>query len=206
MTPARSLRTRLCGLRSNREGAAVMEFGIVAPVMVLLMLGAGDLLYGFYTRSILIGAVQAAGRNGTLQANASTTATTALDNNVMAMVRRVAPAATFVSSRQNYTTFSDVDKPEPFTDKPGGTAGVRDANECYTDMNGNLQWDSDGGRTGVGGANDVAQYTITITYPRLFPLAKFIGLSENQSITARTLLKNQPYASQSGATPPVICP
>lgn len=206
MSAAWSVPSALRGLRSNREGAAVMEFGIVAPVMVLLMLGAGDLLYGFYTKSILLGAVQAAGRNGTLQVNASTTATTALDNNVMAMVRRVAPAATFVSSRQNYTTFSDVDKPEPFTDKAGGTAGVRDANECYTDMNANLQWDADGGRTGVGGANDVAQYTITITYPRLFPLAKFIGLSENQSITARTLLKNQPYATQAGAAPQVICP
>lgn len=205
MIAARSLRSALRGLWSNCRGAAAMEFGIVAPVMVLLMMGAGDLLYGIYTKSILVGAVQAAGRNGTLQVNASSTATTALDNKVMEMVRRVAPSATFVSRRENYTTFSDVDKPEPFTDKAGGTAGVRDAGECYSDMNGNLQWDADGGRVGVGGANDVAQYTITITYPRLFPLAGLIGLDANQTITAQTLLKNQPYATQAGASAQTIC-
>lgn len=190
----------------DRSGAAAMEFGLVAPVMALFMMGIGDLLYGTYAQSILIGAVQKAGRDATLQQNTTSTATTNIDSAVMTMVRSVAPAATYVSTRENYTTFSLVDKPEPFVDSTTtGTVGVRDPGECFTDMNGNGTWDADGGRIGVGGASDVAQYSISVTYPRVFPVAKLLGWGANATITAQTLLKNQPYAAQSTSTPATIC-
>ena len=196
----------LRNLRSDRSGVAAIEFGIVAPVMAMFMMGAGDLLYGSYTQSILLGAVQKAGRDATLQQNTSSTATDAIDSAVMTMVRSVAPSATFVSTRENYTTFSLVDKPEPFVDSPTtGTVGVRDPGECCTDINANSQWDSDGARTGVGGASDVAQYTITISYPRVFPVAKLLGWSGQGTATAQTLLKNQPYAAQASAAPSTVC-
>lgn len=201
--------TRLARIRTalrDTSGVAAIEFGIVAPVMCLFMMGVGDLLYGTYARSILLGAVQKAGRDATLQQNTSSTATTAIDNAVMTVVRSVAPAATYVSTRENYTTFSLVDKPEPYVDSPTtGTVGVRDPGECYTDINGNSQWDSDGARSGVGGASDVAQYTITITYPRVFPVAGFLGWGTQGTATAQTLLKNQPYAAQSSSAPQTIC-
>lgn len=190
----------------DRSGAAAMEFGLVAPVMAMFMMGIGDLLYGTYAQSILIGAVQKAGRDATLQQNTSSTATTNIDSAVMTMVQSVAPAATYVSTRENYTTFSLVDKPEPFVDSTTtGTVGVRDPGECFTDMNGNGTWDADGGRIGVGGASDVAQYSISVTYPRVFPVAKLLGWGGSATITAQTLLKNQPYAAQSTSTPATIC-
>lgn len=190
----------------DRSGAAAMEFGLVAPIMGLFMMGIGDLLYGIYAQSILIGAVQKAGRDATLQQNTTSTATNNIDTAVMTMVRSVAPAATYVSTRENYTTFSLVDKPEPFTDSlTTGTVGVRDPGECYSDINGNGQWDADGSRTGVGGASDVAQYTINVTYPRVFPVAKLLGWGANATMTAQTLLKNQPYAAQSTSTILTIC-
>jgi hypothetical protein len=174
----------------------------------MFMMGVGDLLYNTYTQSILIGAVQKAGRDATLEANASTTATTALDAAVMTLVRKVAPSATYVSVRESYSSFSNVDKPEPFQDKTGTGArtGVYDAGiDCFTDLNGNDTYDVDGGRTGVGGASDVAQYKITVSYPRLFPVATFLGSSATASISAQTLLKNQPYAGQV-ITAETICP
>lgn len=190
----------------NRSGVAAMEFGLVAPIMALFMMGIGDLLYGMYAQSILIGAVQKAGRDATLQQNTTSTATSNIDTAVMTMVKTMAPAATYVSTRENYTTFSLVDKPEPFTDSPTtGTVGVRDPGECYSDVNGNGQWDADGARTGVGGASDVAQYTIDVTYPRVFPVAKLLGWGASATITAQTLLKNQPYAAQSTPTVATIC-
>lgn len=191
---------------ADRSGVAAMEFGLVAPIMALFMMGIGDLLYGIYAQSILIGAVQKAGRDATLQQNSGSTATNAIDAAVMTMVRSVAPAATYSSTRENYTTFSLVDKPEPFTDSTTtGTVGVRDPGECYSDINGNGQWDADGSRTGVGGASDVAQYTITVTYPRIFPVAKLLGWGANATITAQTLLKNQPYNAQTTPTIQTIC-
>lgn len=198
-------RTLVCLVR-DRSGAAAMEFALVAPTMALFMMGIGDLLYGTYAQSILIGAVQKAGRDATLQQNTSSTATGNIDTAVMTMVKKVAPAATYVSTRENYTTFSIVDKPEPFTDSPTtGTVGVRDPGECYSDVNGNGQWDADGARTGVGGASDIAQYSINVTYPRIFPVAKLLGWGANATITAQTLLKNQPYAAQSTPTILTIC-
>lgn len=199
-------RRALPRLARDRSGVAAMEFGLVAPIMALFMMGIGDLLYGMYAQSILMGAVQKAGRDATLQQNTSSTATGNIDTAVMTMVKSVAPAATYVSTRENYTTFSIVDKPEPFTDSPTtGTVGVRDQGECYSDVNGNGQWDADGARTGVGGASDVAQYTINVTYPRVFPVAKLLGWGANATITAQTLLKNQPYAAQSTPTVQTIC-
>ena len=110
------------------------------------------------------------------------------------MVRRVAYNATYTSSRKNFTDFTKIG-PEPFTDKPPYN-GIRDPGECFQDINGNKVWDADPGKTGQGGASDVTLYRIDVTYPRLFPVAKFIGGSETQTISAKTLLKNQPYASQ----------
>lgn len=191
---------------ADRRGTTLTEFGLIAPIMITMMMGAGDLLYAYYLNAIVVGAAQEAGRDGTLQMNANSTATTALDNQVMAVVRNIAPDATFVSARENYSTFSVVDKPEPHTDRVGGTAGVRDSNECFSDTNGNTVWDADGGRVGVGGANDVAQYTITVTYPRLFPVAKLLGWPASGSIRAQTVLKNQPYAAQASNTAVTICP
>lgn len=203
MIVARRFPAHVKRLGCDPSGVAAIEFAVVAPVMALFMMGMGDLLYGTYVNSILIGAVQKAGRDATLQQNTTSTATTAIDTQVMTLVRHVAPQATFVSTRENYTTFSTVDKPEPFTDSDGD--GVRDPGECFTDVNGNGIWNSDDGRSGVGGASDIAQYTITISYPRIFPAAKLMNWSATSSLTAQTLLKNQPYAAQSSPSPSTIC-
>lgn len=197
-----SFRRLVSRLSADHSAVAAIEFGLVAPVMVMFMMGMGELLYGTYASAIVLGAVQKAGRDGTLQSNS--TATTDIDTLVMTPVWKVAPAATYVSSRQNYATFSNVDKPEPFVDA-GVKNGKYDVGECYTDLNGNGQWDADGGRVGVGGANDVAQYTITVTYPHVFPVAKLLGWGASGTITAQTVLKNQPYAAQAASTAPTIC-
>ena len=49
---------------------------------------------------------------------------------------------------------------------------------------------------GQGGAKDVAIVTVTVTYDRLFPMANLIGLPEQVTVAANTVLANQPYAEQ----------
>jgi Flp pilus assembly protein TadG len=195
-------------LKRDRQGVAAIEFGFVAPVLAMFMMGIGDLIYTTYVQSILVGAVQKAGRDATLQANATTAATNEIDAAVMVLVRKVSPNATYVSTRESYSSFSNVDKPEPFEDKsgPGATTGVYDAGiDCFTDLNGNDTYDLDGGRSGVGGANDIAQYKITVTIPRLFPVATLLGFPTHATAAAETLLKNQPYAGQV-ITAETVCP
>jgi len=199
----------LRSLRRDTRGATIVEFAIVAPVMILMMMGLGDLGYQVYAQAILNGAMQKAGRDSSIQGGADDPAQT--DGKVEAMVKNVAKNAIFSFSRKNYDSFSVI-KPEPFVDdnnngKKDATDGngVLDKGECFTDINGNGQWDVDPGENGQGGANDVTVYTATVTYPHLFPVASLFGWSPTQTITASTLLKNQPYATQTTVTPAKVC-
>lgn len=202
---------KLRALRRNRSGIAITEFAFVAPVMIVLLMGLGDLLFQIYAQSILTGAVQKAGRDSGIEGGATTSSS--IDTAVVSMVGNVVTNLTqscattvttpsWCSSRENYDTFAAV-APEPFSDN--NSNGVRDAGECYTDMNNNGTWDINPSLSGQGGASDVAVYTMTIRYPRLFPVAGLIGFPTISTITAKTLLKNQPYASQSVSPTPTVC-
>lgn len=187
-------------IRQDVRGVTIIEFAIVAPIMLLTIMGLSDLSYRAYVTSTLEGAMQKAARDGGIVGGGQIT--TQLDQNVMNVVHKVAKNATYKSSRLSYSYFSDI-KPERFTDTNHN--GVRDPGECYDDVNGNGQWDANPGIAGQGGANDAVMYQMTIEYPRLFPLGKLMGWSSKQQITATTLLKNQPYAAQTVNTVVTLC-
>lgn len=192
---------RLLNLARDRRGSTVTEFAIIAPVMVMLLMGLSDLAYQVYAQSIVNGAMQKAGRDSAIQGGGNNTA--AIDAKVSDMIKKIAKNATFIFTRKNYDTFSTA-KPEPFTDTNNN--GLRDTGECYTDINGNSQWDADPGSDGQGGANDVTLYSVQVAYPRLFPVAGLFGWPTTNTINASTLLKNQPYATQQvAATPEQVC-
>ncbi|MBN8847181.1 MAG: pilus assembly protein, partial [Sphingomonas sp.] len=92
-------------LRRDRRGATIVEFAIVAPVMLLLLMGLADVIYQGYVQSALTGAVQKAARDATIEGNGNVQNTDALDAKVQAMVRKIAPAATFSSTRKSYAYF-----------------------------------------------------------------------------------------------------
>jgi Flp pilus assembly protein TadG len=190
-------------IAQDSRGATAVEFAAVAPVMLMFILGMADALYNTYANSILAGAVQKAARDATLQGNNSATSNAALDARVLQLIRGLAPTATASSTRRSYPNFGSVATQEPFTDSNGD--GDRDAGECYTDINGNSQWDLDPGINGDGGASDAILYTFTVTYPRSFPAYALLGGSRNMSITSSTILKNQPWADQSVPTPTTRC-
>lgn len=178
-------------LRHDARGNTIIEFAIIAPVMMTLLMGLGDLLYQGYAQAILSGAVQKAARDSGIEGGDANSAT--IDGRVATAVKKMAKNATFVATRKSYDSFTKV-APERFTDADND--GVYDIGECFVDQNGNRTWDADPGRTGQGGASAITLYTVVATYPRLFPVARIFGAGANQTVTATTLLKNQPYASQ----------
>lgn len=182
----------LSSLARDTRGATIVEFAIVSPVMILLMMGIGDLGYQVYAQSILNGSVQKASRDSAIQGGAEKTAE--IDAKVTAMVKNIAAKSTITFNRRAYSSFSGITKPEPFDDK--NKNGKRDKGECFADLNGNGSWDAspDAGSAGQGGGNDVTLYTVTVTYPHLFPVMGLLGWPSTQTISASTLLKNQPYA------------
>jgi len=52
------------------------------------------------------------------------------------------------------------------------------------------------GKSGQGGASDVVLDTMTVSYPRMFPLYGLLRWSRNVSISGSTVLRNQPYGVQ----------
>jgi len=189
-------------LARNLRGATATEFALIAPVFLLLLFGIFDIGHSIYVQSVLQGAVQQAGRNSGLESGE--TNRTAIDNFVEAQINPVAPQASYSFTRSNYSTFSDVGRPEDFVD--ANDNGSYDNGECFTDENGNGQWDDDVGAAGLGGADDVVLYTVKLTYPHLFPLWALIGLSRTSTASASTTLRNQPFGTQDVRQKEQICP
>ncbi|MBW8753874.1 MAG: pilus assembly protein [Sphingomonadales bacterium] len=175
-----------------RDGNAVIEFAIVAPVFLLMLLGIFDIGQMAYGKAILNGAVEQAARSGTLE----TADTTVADNMVKAALKPILPNATIATTRKSYYDFNDVARPEKFTDTNGN--GTCNTGEPYVDENKNGQWDADIGNSGNGSANDVVLYTVTVTYKPIFRLTTMNGWNNNRTLTAVGVRKNQPFANQTG--------
>ena len=186
------IRRRLAG---DERGATIVEFALVLPVLMTLLLGLFDTGYNLYTSAILQGAIQKAARDSTLEG-----ATPAdLDAKVTSTVHNIAPQSTIVFSRKSYTSFSDIGTPEDFTDV--NNDGTCDAGEPYEDENGNGTWDTDRGVTGNGGARDAVLYSVTVSYPHMFPLPSFVGMSNTYTMKSETVLRNQPFDNQTTIQP-----
>ena len=186
-------RRALHRLARDRNGATLVEFAIVAPVLMLMIFGLFDIAHTQYTASVLNGAVQKAGRDITLQTAATSEA--AIDTRVRDQVSSVMPRGSTVTFQKlSQFDFSDVNAPEDYTDLNNN--GRCDNGEPYTDSNNNGSWSSNRGRTGIGGARDVVVYTTTVTYPRLFPLFTMIGLPANVTLSSSTVLRTQPFDEQ----------
>jgi Flp pilus assembly protein TadG len=205
---------RLRQLARAADGIAATEFGLIAPAMFVLLFGALDTAHTLYMKSVLQGAVQKAGRDATLQSASGTSAAArdALDQKVRDQVNPLKPGATMTFTRRSYRTFSQAAAAaaETFTDSASGTFhdGVCNNNESFNDLNSNGFRDLDGGDSvGNAGARDNLVYTVTVSYPELFPIHRFIGGSTTTTISASTVLSNQPYGEQNAAGPSVgHCP
>lgn len=185
----------------DRGGAALAEFALVLPVMLLMGMGLCEMAYQAYMQAILTGAVQKAGRDSTVESANTTT----IDNAVLQAVKNINGNAAFVSgypTRKSYASFGYI-SPESFVDSNGN--GLRDAGECFTDVNGNGIWDADPGVSGNGGAGDTVLYTVSITYTRLFPLGLWLGWGKSATLSASTILKNQPWATQATTAAATVC-
>lgn len=175
-------------LRGNRDGVTFVEFALISPVLLIAMMGGLDLAFNAYTSTMLRGAVQDAARDATIE----TANTTALDTQVTNSVRNVLPSANLEFDRWSYASFSEIATPEDFDDLNGD--GLCNDGEPFEDSNGNGVYDLDRAKAGDnGGARDVVVYSVTMSYDRLFPAPGLIGLPEEFSTTATTIVRNQPY-------------
>lgn len=173
------------------EGATIVEFALVVPMFLLLLLGIMDVGQMVYGKSVLTGAVHRAARLSSLETRDIGEA----DSSVLEAVRPVLPGVKITSSRTSYYDFNDVGRPEKWNDKNGNSRC--DNNETYTDENRNGQWDTDVGRKGnEGSANDVVVYRVEAEFQPVFKVPFMPALWSKRKLTATAVTKNQPFGVQ----------
>lgn len=176
-------------LGADDRGISAVEFALLAPVLLVMLMGIFDMSYSMYTNALLEGAVHKAARDSTIED--ADLQSSELDGRVTSIVHDLVPNAELTFERTSYSFFGDVGQAEDFDDV--NASGTCDDGESFEDANGNGIWDADRGRAGLGAARDAVLYEVSVTYDRPFPVAQLIGFEETMTMMTRTVLRNQPY-------------
>jgi Flp pilus assembly pilin Flp len=199
--------TRILGkLRREERGATLVEFTLLLVPMLIFLMGSLDLGYMMYVRSVLQGALNDVGRVASVETPNFTTAGATLEQKMDAAIKaRMKPIignATYTIRKSSYYQFSRIGKPEKLVTDVD-TDGRYDPGDCWQDDNRNGVYNTDSGKGGIGGADDIVVYHVTLTAPRLLPMAGLLKMPTNYEINVKTTIRNQPYADQ--PEPPVVC-
>lgn len=180
-------------LADDTQGATIIEFAIVVPLFMTLLLGIMDIGQMVYGKSVLSGAVRRAARDSALE----TRSTSEADARVLDAIRPVLPGVTIKTSRTSYYDFADIGRPEKWND--ANTSGKCDNGEAYTDENRNGQWDEDVGHaSSEGTANDVVVYTVTASFSPVFKVPFLPEHWSARTLTSAAVTRNQPFGVQAG--------
>jgi Flp pilus assembly protein TadG len=200
-------RLRLLGgsfVRDER-GISAVEFALVGPMFISVLMATFDLGFGVYTKAVLQGAIEQASRSASLENTQWASIETKVKNQILAVIPSSDPSTdiSFNLDQRAYEDYDDLIMPEQFVDT--NSNGTRQAGECYVDRNNNRQYDTNVGVADRGTANDVISIKASVTYKRVFPLWALTGQSQDQLIEASTYLRNQPFGAQAARVGVSIC-
>ncbi|MGB3471975.1 MAG: TadE/TadG family type IV pilus assembly protein [Erythrobacter sp.] len=190
----------LKALRADTQGVTIVEFALVAPVMLLFIGGILEIGYVTFARSTLESSILAAARASRVTECPNENAEELAEQLTKRMsVIMSADGAPPTLSVQSYgQKFGDVGNPEPFDDTDGN--GTHSVGESYTDVNGNGEWDADMGQDGhYGTFGEVVEFKASFNVPSLFPwIAQRINSGQNfYTIESVTVIRNEPYEDAS---------
>ena len=181
-------------LWKHKEGASVVEFTMVAMPLILTLVGIIEVALILFVNVLLEGSLRDAARYGITGYT-----TGGLDR--AAMIRKIVKDRTAGLIKMDklkietlvYQNFSDIGKPEPFTDQPPFNQ-VYDNGEPFVDVNGNGKWDADMGAAGVGGPGAVVVYRLSYDWPLLTGLlTPLLGSNGYVHLSVSTAARNEPF-------------
>ena len=194
-------------LGRDERGMAATEFGLLVVPLCIVLLGAFDLGYQSYVRAQLQGVLNDVARTAVVEnpdfsAYSGATTEERIENAIEERVNDIARNATYTIEQTSFYEFAGVGNAEKLLTDVNGNDQY-DPGDCFEDINRNGTFDLDAGATGQGGADDVVFYEVTVSMPRIVPMANLIGMPANYTINARAAVRNQPYDDQ--AVPPTVC-
>lgn len=185
----------------GERGAAALEFALIAPVFLGMLYGFFDFTKWSYVRAATSGALEQVARSAGVGGPAVDPRV--FEVQVENLVKKVSGTATFAWDKKSYYQFSGIGQPEKLTDDKNSN-GSYDAGDCFEDSVPNGTYDTSQGASGVGGADDIVYYKVTVSYPPLIDLGSlFSSIPSTRTIVASTMVKRQPYAAQ--AVPSIRC-
>lgn len=197
---------RVRSLARDEAGATIVEFALVLAPLLAVVLGFTELAYQSYVRSILQGVLNDVARIAAVENPKLGVVSDPLQARIETRVKeRLTPlvkSGTYEFDVRNYKDFASVGKPEALVTDVNGN-GSYDPGDCWEDSNPNRTFDLDGSRSGVGGADDVVIYRVTLTAPELLPVAPIVGGDGRFNARAATTVRIQPYDDQ--RRPEVVC-
>lgn len=173
----------------DQRGVTAVEFGLLAPVLLVLVMGSIELGVSMFAKAQLEGVMRRAAR---MAVTGDETINGKDGEKIDAYVREESPIvgnAKVDIVKEFYDRFDQVRQPEK-----------KDTNStsppyCFEDTNGNQQWDANPARIGLGGADDIINYRVTVRYPALFPLVtNMVTKNPWIELTTQTTLRNEPFA------------
>ncbi|WP_041390287.1 TadE/TadG family type IV pilus assembly protein [Sphingobium chlorophenolicum] len=184
-------------LAADQRGASVPEFAMILMPLCLILFGGLEMGYQIYVRSVTLGALERASRLSTIQ----TVNSTAVEADIEATIKRIVPSATISTSKSSFYQYSNINAMERLT-KDVNNNGTLDSGDCWEDVDNNGSRNvATTGLNGIGGADDIVRYNTVVTYNRILPLYRFIGIGNTATLTASTMMRRQPYEVQTIPTP-----
>ncbi|MCE2927440.1 MAG: pilus assembly protein [Rickettsiales bacterium] len=178
--------------RRSQDGTTAIEFAMLSPVLILLMMGIVEFSMIMFTQAVMesaTGSTARTGRTGYTETSGLTRQEQLIESVATRTAGLLDPNLITVSMT-TYSAFNNVNRPEPYIDANGN--GMYNAGETYTDINGNGQWDQDMGAAGAGEANDIVVYTVSYPWQIVTPVINRI-IGTTYQLTARTVVKNEPW-------------
>jgi Flp pilus assembly protein TadG len=182
-------------IASDRRGATIVEFALVMPILLTILLTTLEFGYQGYVNAMVQGAMTKAARLATVGGRTSADVEKMIKDEVGQIVDRQ-----YISvETRSYYNFSNVGYAEKITQDTDPKT-VYNKGDCYEDANNNGQYDTSLGSAGLGTADDITYYRVTANYPPLTPISGFVSWMGKRSVSATIALRNQPFTSRASAT------
>lgn len=178
----------------QNEGAATVEFALVAGLLIFMILGIFELGLIMLISSSLEGSAHSAARYG-MTGQGSSTSSEARESQILEAATKTLPD--FLDTDKlnvsiiSYREFQHIGKAEPFDDRNGN--GKYDPGDTFTDLNGNGQWDEDSGLEGAGDSGSVTVYELHYPWSVMTPLFHNFVTDGVLDLSTRIVVKNESY-------------
>ena len=157
------------------SGASALEFALVMPLVLILIVGTIDVAIAMLTDGFLEQSVRAASRLGLTTTEPSGKSR---DDAIREIIQNgvgnwVGKDNVLHIETRTYKSFANGGQPEPCGDESHKNTGP--CTRPFTDMKHNETWDADMGGSGAGGRGDIVSYRVWFGRPAFTGILGLLG-------------------------------